>query len=111
MIAEKTLTPAEVKAPKQTKLLGATVAGLGTITTVSVQRQWCWALVEDTTGRETHVFVADLKRDNVTFPAAPMLYVKMMRRVGYGLWDEVYQLAWVEFSDLTHVDLTERAAA
>lgn len=115
IVAEQALnevkTEVVVPTPKQTKLLGAVVAGIGTITTVSVQRRWCWALIEDAQGKEHHVFVADLKRDMLTFPVEPMPYVQVTRRVGYGLWDEVYQLAGVEFSDLTHVDLTEQAAA
>lgn len=114
IVAETTLNevnPKVVAPPKQTKLLGATVKGVGLITTVSVQRQWCWALIERADGTESHVFLADLKRDMLTFPAEPLEYVQMTRRVGYGLWEDVYQLKTVEFSDLTHVDETERAAA
>jgi hypothetical protein len=84
MIAEKALTQAE-QAPKQCKLLGATVKGVGLITTVSVANVWRWALIERADGTETHVFVADLKRDMLTFPAEPLEYVEMTRRVGYGL--------------------------
>lgn len=62
MIAEKTLSPAEA-APKQCKLLGTTVKGVGLITTVSAERTWCFALVEGPDGTESHVFVADLKKD------------------------------------------------
>ncbi len=72
--------------PKQTKLLGATIAGVGLITTVSVQRQWCWVLIERPNGSEAHAFVADLKRDQLTFPAEPQAYREVNRRVGYGLW-------------------------
>jgi hypothetical protein len=99
-----------VPAPRQTKLLGATLEGVGLITTVSVQRTWCWALIERPDGTESHVFVADLKRDQLTFPAEPLEYVEMTRRVGYGLFEDVYQLKSVEFSDLTHADEMERAA-
>lgn len=114
MLAETALNEVKpevvVPAPRQTKLLGATLKGVGLITTVSVQRTWCWALVERADGTESHVFVADLKRDQLTFPAEPQEYVEMTRRVGYGLFEDVYQLKTVEFSDLTHVDAQERAA-
>lgn len=109
MLAPQTLSQAE-PAPKQTKLLGATVTGLGTITTVSVQNVWRWALVEDATGREHHVFLCDLKRDQIALPVEPCEYVELTRRVGYGLFEDVYQLKTVPFSDLTHVDTLERAA-
>ncbi len=111
MIAEKTLSQAEVKAPKQTKLLGATVAGVGIVTSVAVELPWFFALVTDASGHEHHVFVADLKKDNVTFPSEPQALRKVTRRVGYGLWNEMFELESVEFSDLTHVDTEERAAA
>ncbi len=103
-------TQVVVPAPKQTKLLGATVKGVGLITTVGVQNVWRWALIERPDGSETHVFLADLRKDNVTFPSEPQEYVQMTRRVGYGLFEDVYQLKSIEFSDLTHVDTEERAA-
>ena len=113
MIAPQALTQAEVspKPPKQTKLLGATVAGVGLVTTVSAELFECFALVERPDGTETHVFVADLGRDNVTFPAEPQPFVKMTRRLGYGLYGSCYQLETVKFSDLTHVDEQELRAA
>lgn len=111
MLAPQTLTQAEPQAPKQTKLLGATVKGVGTITTVGVQNVWRWALIEDSSGREHHVFLCDLKRDMLTLPAEPLEYVQMTRRVGYGLFEDVYQLRTIEVSDLTHLSADERAAA
>ena len=114
MIAEKALnevkTQVVVPAPKQTKLLGATVKGVGLITTVSAELPWCFVLIERPDGSEAHAFVADLRKDMLTFPAEPQEYVKMTRRVGFGLWSDVYQLKTVVFSDLTHVDTQERAA-
>ncbi len=110
IIPEKTLSQAEVKPPKQTKLLGAAVAGVGIVTSVAVELPWCFALVTDPSGNEHHVFVADLKKDNVTFPAEPQPYRKVNRRVGFGLWNEMFELESVQFSDLTHVDTEERAA-
>lgn len=111
MIAPHALTQAEVfRIPKHVKLLGATVRNVGVITTVSAERFEPFALIERPDGTETHAFVADLGRDNVTFPAEPQPYHKMTRRLGYGLYGECYQLETVEFSDLTHVDEMERAA-
>jgi hypothetical protein len=101
----------EVVAPKQVKLLGAIVKGVGVITTVSVANVWRWALIERPDGTESHVFLADLKKDQVTFPTEQREYVQMTRRVGYGLFEAVYQLKTIEFSDLTHVDEQEQAAA
>jgi hypothetical protein len=88
MIAEKALNVVnpEVVAPKQVKLLGAVVKGVGTITTVSVANVWRWALIERSDGTESHVFLADLKKDQVTLPAEQREYVQMTRRVGYGLY-------------------------
>lgn len=109
MIAVSTLnkvkTQVVVPAPKQTKLLGATVKGIGLITTVGVQNVWRWALIERPDGSEAHVFLADLKRDQLTFPAEPQAYREVNRRVGVGLWEDCYELELVELSDLTH-DLT-----
>ncbi len=105
MIAAKPLTQAEVQAPKQTKILGATVKGIGLITVVSAELPDCFALIEDADGREHHVFVADLKRDQLIYPAQPMPYREVRRRIGYGLWADCLELELVELSDLTH-DLT-----
>lgn len=35
---------------------------------------------------------ADLKRDTVTFPAKPQLYVTRTSRVAHNPWDEVYTI-------------------
>lgn len=105
MIAVSTpvaVSPKVVAPPKQTKLLGATLKGVGLITTVGVQNVWRWALVERPDGSEAHVFIADLKRDQLVMPAEPMPYREVRRRVGVGLWDDCYELELVELSDLTH---------
>ena len=78
-----------IPAPKQTKLLGARVAGVGIVTSVSAELPWCFALVSDAEGHEHHVFIADLKKDNVTFPAEPQAYREVKRRGGYGLIETV----------------------
>lgn len=108
--APSNIKPASLKPPKQAKLLGATVRGVGVVTSVSVELPWCFALVEDGSGREHHVFLADLGKDNVTFPAEPQPYHKVTRRIGFGLWGEMYDLRAVPFCDLTHVDSLETAA-
>ncbi len=78
--------------PKQAKLLGATVKGLGVVTTVSSILFSCYALIEDEAGREHHRYLADLKRDEVELPAVPQPYRTLTRRVGIGTWDEVLEL-------------------
>ena len=103
IIATPTLSPAEKRTAKRLRLLGAAVAGVGTITTVSVQNQWSWALIEDSAGREKHCFICDLRRDQITYPAEQQEYLQMTRRVGYGLFESVFQLKTVAFSDLTHI--------
>jgi uncharacterized protein YfeS len=88
MIAESALNvvKTEVVAPKQVKLLGAVVKGVGVITTVSVANVWRWALIERVDGTEAHVFLADLKKDQVTFPTEQQPYREVTRRIGYGLY-------------------------
>jgi hypothetical protein len=89
IVAPKPLSQPEVKRPKQAKLLGAVVQDVGIITAVSAELPWCFVLIEDQTGREHHRFVADLKKDEVTFPAEPLPYHIYNRRIGYGLWSEM----------------------
>lgn len=101
MLAPVTLTQAE-SAPKQTKLLGATVKGIGLITVVSAELPDCFALIEDARGKEHHCFIADLKKDQLIFPAEPMPYREVRRRIGYGLWADMLELELVKLSDLTH---------
>lgn len=96
--------------PKQAKILGATVIGVGLITTVGVQNVWRWALIERPDGSEAHTFLADLKRDQLVMPEEPQPYREVRRRIGYGLWEDAYELELKEFSDLTHVDPLEVAA-
>jgi hypothetical protein len=91
-----------VPAPKQTKVLGATVKGVGLITAVSAKLFDCFALIEDASGKEHHAFLADLKKEQLIFPTEPMPYRAVRRRVGYGLWADMLELELVELSDLTH---------
>ena len=85
--------------PRQTKLLGATVAspafgtrGLGVIVAVSSTLTFGYAIVEGE-GRVNHrVALAELKRDEVVFPAQPQPYRTQTERVGVGTWDEVHAL-------------------
>jgi hypothetical protein len=78
--------------PKQCKLLGANVRDLGTVVAVSQRLTWGYALVEGADRVTRHVFLADLRRDMVTYPAEPQPYRAATERVGIGLWDEVYSL-------------------
>ena len=79
-------------APRQTKLLGARVTGLGLIVAVSSTLFACYAVVEGDDRVNRCVPLADLKRDEVTFPAEPQPYVTRTERVSYGTWDEVHSL-------------------
>ncbi len=78
--------------PKQTRLLGATVRGLGLVVAVSTTPAFCYAIVEGTDRVNRRVPLIDLKRDEVAFPAAPRPYRTQMERVGVGTWDEVFSL-------------------
>jgi hypothetical protein len=79
-------------APKQTRLLGATVRGLGVIVAVSSSLHFGYAIVEGE-GRVNHrVALRDLKREEVVFPAAPQPYRTQTERVAVGTWDEVHSL-------------------
>ena len=91
MIAAPTLSAAE-KYPRQVKLLGATVDGLGTVVAVSQRLTWGYALVEDQAGKTHHRFLSDLRRDQVTFPAEQQPYRAATERIGIGTWDEVFSL-------------------
>lgn len=78
--------------PRQIKLLGAVVQGVGTITSVSAILFDCFVLIEDETGREHHRFVKDLKKDEVTFPVEPLPFYTYNRRIGYGLFEKMHDL-------------------
>ncbi len=78
--------------PKQTKLLGATVQDLGLVVAVSSTLPFCYAVVEGADRVSRRVLLADLKRDEVVFPAEAQPYVTRTERVDYGVWDEVHSL-------------------
>jgi hypothetical protein len=79
-------------APKQTRLLGATVRGLGVIVAVSSTLHFGYAIVE-AEGRVNHrVALRDLRRDDVEFPLEPQPYRTQTERVAVGTWDEVHSL-------------------
>jgi hypothetical protein len=90
--------------PKQTKLLGARVKGVGVIVVVSQAVKWGYAIIEDESGKNHHAFFADLKKEQLEFPSEPQPYRSCTMRVGYGLWDSVHTL-------LTPWQMEERAAA
>ncbi len=83
-------------APKQTKLLGATVKGLGVVVAVSSSLHFGYAIVEGADRVNHRVALADMKRDEVVFPAAPQPYRTQTERVGVGTWDEVHALIPVQ---------------
>lgn len=91
MIAALALSTAE-KHPRQVKLLGAAVTGIGTMVAVSQRLTWGYALVEDRAGKTHHRFLADLRRDQVSLPAEQQPYRAATERIGIGTWDEVYSL-------------------
>ena len=78
--------------PRQCKLLGATVKGLGLITAVSSTLPFCYAVVEGADKVARLVRVASLKRDEVVYPGEMQPYETRTERVAYGTWDEVYSL-------------------
>ncbi len=92
MLAAQTLSQAEAR-PRQCKLLGATVKGFGLVIAVEANlHPNSYALLEGADRVSRRVLLADLKRDEVTFPAEPQPYVTRTERVDYGVWDEVHSL-------------------
>jgi hypothetical protein len=79
-------------APKQCKLLGATVRGLGVIVAVSSTLHFGYAIVEAADRVNHRVALRELKREEVVFPAAPQPYRTQTERVGVGTWDEIHAL-------------------
>ncbi len=79
-------------APKQTKLLGAAVRGVGTITAVSAHPCSMYVLIEDEHGSLHHRFVSTLERHEVAFSAQPQDFRRYTRHIGRGVWDEVLEL-------------------
>lgn len=81
-----------IAAPKQTKLLGATVSGVGLVVAVSTTLTYCYTVIEGSDKINRRVALIDLKRDEVVFPEVPQPYRTQTERVGVGTWDEVYAL-------------------
>ncbi len=79
-------------APKQTKLLGATVRDVGVIVAVASTLTFGYAIVEGTDRVNHRVAFADLKRSEVEFPPLPQPFTTRVERVAYGTWDEVHSL-------------------
>lgn len=90
IVTAQTLSPAE--RPKQCKLLGATVRGLGLVVAVSSTLTYGYAIVEGEDRVNRRVAFRDLKRSEVEFPAAAQPYRTQVERVDYGVWDEVHSL-------------------
>lgn len=89
--SDETLNP-KVVVPKQVKLLGATVKGLGVVVAVSSTLTYGYAIIEGADRVSHRVALADLKRDEVVFPALPQPFATRVERVAYGTWDEVHSL-------------------
>lgn len=81
-----------IAAPKQTKLLGATVRDLGVIVAVSSTLTYGYAIVEGADRVNHRVAFSALKRDEVEFPLEPQPFTTRVERVGYGTWDEIHSL-------------------
>lgn len=83
----------EVPVPRQCKLLGASVRDLGVVVAVEANlHRDSYAVLETAAGVSRRILIADLSRDDVTFPAEPQPYVKRTERVDYGVFDEVLAL-------------------
>ncbi len=78
--------------PRQTKLLGATVKGLGLVVAVSSTLPFCYAVVEGADKVTRLVRIATLKREEVHYPDEVQAYETRTERVAYGVWDEVHCL-------------------
>ena len=78
--------------PRQCKLLGATVKGLGVVVAVSSTLSYGYALVETEDKVNRRVAFADLTQDEVVFSAQPYAFETLVQRVDYGVWDEVHSL-------------------
>ena len=78
--------------PRQCKLLGATVKGLGVVVAVSSTLPFCYAVVERADKSTQLVRIATLKRDEVVYPSEMQTYETRTERVAYGVWDEVHSL-------------------
>lgn len=90
--AERILNPAAPR-PKQCKLLGARVHGLGLVVSVEANlHPNSYAVLEGADRVNRRVLLRDLKRSEVTFPALPQPYTTGLERVDYGVWDEVHSL-------------------
>ncbi len=72
--------------PKQCRLLGATVKGVGVIVAVSTTLQFGYAVLESADRVNRRVALADLERDEVVFPLEVPPYRTQTERVAYGTW-------------------------
>ena len=78
--------------PKQCRLLGATVAGLGVVTDVQAHlSNYSYAIVWDGHIWD-RILIRDLEPNEVNFPEAAQPFHMVTRRVDYGVYDEVYSL-------------------
>ena len=78
--------------PRQCKLLGATVKGLGVVVAVSSTLPFCYAVALGADKVTRLVRVASLKREEVVYPSEMQAFETRTERVAYGVWDEVHSL-------------------
>ncbi len=105
-----------IAVPRQTRLLGATVSGIGLVVAVSSTLAFGYAILEGADKINRLIPLADMKRDEVTFPLEAQPYRTRTERVAYGVWDEVFSLlpTTAEHPAITLIigcdDITSRAA-
>ncbi len=110
MIAAPTLSAAE-KCPKQVKLLGATVAGLGTVVAVTAHLHCGFAIVRDGSNAEQRLYFRDIKTlDGLTLAPSVPEYITHTDRVGYGTWLELHEVVGQAKLSSAPVPLIEVAA-
>lgn len=80
-------------APKQTRLLGATVRDLGTVVAVTAHLHFGFAIVRDAVGAEHRLYFRDIKTlDGLTLAPSVPEYITHTDRVGYGTWLELHEV-------------------
>lgn len=98
-------------APKQVKLLGATVAGLGVVVAVTAHLHCGFAIVRDASGKEHRVYFRDIKTlDGLTLAPSIPEYITHTDRVGYGTWLELHEVVGQMTSCRAPAPLIEVAA-
>ena len=91
MIATPTLSAAEH--PRQVKLLGATVEGLGVVVAVTTHLHCGFAIVRDALGAEHRLYFRDVRTlDGLTLAPSIPEYITHTDRVAYNTWLELHEV-------------------